>query len=275
MPRARDPNRDKAYDIYKQNNGLIELVDIAKELNVPDGTIRGWKNKDHWDDKFNGTFHTETNGTERKKKKKADPIPKKVKNLIENSELTDKQKLFCLYFSKSFNATQSYLKAYGCSYATALTEGPALKNNPRIALEINKIKKERYTKAFLKEEDIFQKYMDIAFADITDYMMFDNEKVTYIDDEGNQREALISHVNVRSDKEVDGTIINEVSKGKDGVKIKLADRMKALDWLAEHMNMATEEQKARIEALRAKSKEETVNTDIVISLEGDLDEWGG
>ena len=30
--------------------------------------------------------------------------------------------------------------------------------------------------------------------------------------------------------------------------------MKALQWLAEHMDMATEEQKARIEALKAKAQ---------------------
>lgn len=32
--------------------------------------------------------------------------------------------------------------------------------------------------------------------------------------------------------DVDGSLITEVSQGKDGAKIKLADKMKALDWLA-------------------------------------------
>jgi phage terminase small subunit len=61
-----------------------------------------------------------------------------------------------------------------------------------------------------------------------------------------------NYVNFKNSCEVDGTIVSEVSKGKDGIKIKLADRMQALKWLADHMDIATEEQKARIAVLRAK-----------------------
>ena len=52
---------------------------------------------------------------------------------------------------------------------------------------------------------------------------------------------------------MDGSLINEVSQGKDGAKIKLADRMKALSWLADHMDMATPEQAARVEKLKAET----------------------
>ena len=51
---------------------------------------------------------------------------------------------------------------------------------------------------------------------------------------------------------MDGTLITEVKQGRDGASIKLADRMKALDWLAEHMDMATEEQRAKIEVMKSK-----------------------
>ena len=73
-------------------------------------------------------------------------------------------------------------------------------------------------------------------------------------DDGQKRTITISHVNVKGSNEVDGTLISEISKGKDGVKVKLADRMKALDWLANHMDMATEEQKARIALLKEKTQ---------------------
>ena len=53
---------------------------------------------------------------------------------------------------------------------------------------------------------------------------------------------------------MDGTLIAEVKQGKDGASVKLMDRMKALNWLAEHMNLATEEQQARIAALKDKVK---------------------
>ena len=41
MPRARDPNRDKAYEIYKGADGKIDLVEIASQLNISPGTVRG------------------------------------------------------------------------------------------------------------------------------------------------------------------------------------------------------------------------------------------
>ena len=56
MGRARDPNRDKAFEIYSENNGNIELIEIAERLGVSAGTVRGWKSKDKWEPKIKGTF---------------------------------------------------------------------------------------------------------------------------------------------------------------------------------------------------------------------------
>lgn len=67
MARVRSPNRDKAFEIYKESNGSIDLVEIAKILNISPGTVRGWKNKDAWEEKLNGTFQI---NKERSKKNK-------------------------------------------------------------------------------------------------------------------------------------------------------------------------------------------------------------
>ena len=52
---------------------------------------------------------------------------------------------------------------------------------------------------------------------------------------------------------MDGSIIAEVKQGKDGASVKLADRMKALEWLAAHMDLATDEQRIRMEHLKAQT----------------------
>jgi len=65
LARARDPNRDKAFEIYKQHSGKIDLVEIASQLNLPDGTIRGWKSKDKWEQKLNGTLQTDSERSKR------------------------------------------------------------------------------------------------------------------------------------------------------------------------------------------------------------------
>lgn len=52
MARARNPNRDKAFEIYSKSNGDIKLKDIAIQLNIPDSRIRKWKTEDKWDEKI-------------------------------------------------------------------------------------------------------------------------------------------------------------------------------------------------------------------------------
>ncbi|ODA09226.1 terminase small subunit [Paenibacillus polymyxa] len=49
MGRKRDPKRDEAFDLYQANFGNIRLTEIASQLSVSEGTVRGWKAKDKWE----------------------------------------------------------------------------------------------------------------------------------------------------------------------------------------------------------------------------------
>lgn len=60
MARARDPNRDKAKQLYLESNGEMLLKDIAAQLNKSDSQIRKWKNLDKWDDELKGNVTNET-----------------------------------------------------------------------------------------------------------------------------------------------------------------------------------------------------------------------
>ena len=193
--------------------------------------------------------------------------------------MTDKQQLFCIHYIRCFNATKAYQKAYGCDYATALVNGSRMLGNARIKDEILRLKQDRLNREFLSESDIFQKYMDIAFADVTNFMEFGNEDVDVILDTGERKTITVSHVNIKNDADVDGTIISEVSKGKDGIKVKLADRMKALQWLSDHMGLATEKQKAEIALLKAKVQtddgDEVADDGFLDALNGTAaEDWG-
>ncbi|WP_277376190.1 phage terminase small subunit-related protein [Paenibacillus polymyxa] len=60
MGRKRDPKRDEAFDLYKASSGKIRLTDIASQLSVSEGTVRGWKAKDKWGSLIAGEAkHTE------------------------------------------------------------------------------------------------------------------------------------------------------------------------------------------------------------------------
>jgi uncharacterized protein YjcR len=67
LPKARDPNRDKAFQIYKDNNGNIDLVEIASQLNISPGSVRGWKSKDNWEQQLNGTLQSNMERSKRSK----------------------------------------------------------------------------------------------------------------------------------------------------------------------------------------------------------------
>jgi phage terminase small subunit len=70
VARVRSPNRDKAFEIYKDYDGNIDLVEIANILNISPGTVRGWKNKDTWEEKLNGTFQKNKQNAPKEKRTK-------------------------------------------------------------------------------------------------------------------------------------------------------------------------------------------------------------
>lgn len=262
MARAPDPRIEQAKAMYLEGQKLVE---IASQLNLPEGTVRRWKSTHKWDSERSDKNKERSDRKKDALKEEKAVVPSEVESVISNPDLSDKQRLFCLYYVRCFNAAKAYQKAYGCAYSTALGAGYKLLENTEIKAEINRLKQSRLNREFLDEHDIFQKYMDIAFADITDYVEFGREKVQVMgafgpvevkNPETGEKEPLLKEINTvrfRESSEVDGTLITEVKQGKDGASIKLADRMKALDWLAEHMSMATDEQKARIAQIMAQT----------------------
>lgn len=235
----------------------MKYKDIADKYGVSINTVKSWKKRYNWERK-RGCTQNKKGCTQKMAEKKA--VADEVKQVIQNTDLTDKQQLFCIHYIRCFNATKAYQKAYGCGYTTAVTNGPALLGNTRIKEEILQLKQDRLNREFLSESDIFQKYMDIAFADINDFVDISAGFVTAKDG-------------------IDGTIVSEVSNTQSGVKIKLADRMKALQWLTDHMDLATDKQKAEIALLKAKVQtddgEEIADDGFLDALNGTAaEDWG-
>ena len=263
---VKTPNNELAYQDYLKG---MKYKEIAEKYGVTINTVKSWKTRYKWSKDGKKSVHTKTGKvcTQKSDKNnvKKEAIAEAVEQVIENAELTDKQRLFCLYYVKCFNATKAYQKAFQVDYATACGNASNLLKSIEIKNEILRLKQNRLNREMLDESDIFQKYMDIAFSDVTDFVEFGQEDVPVMavygpvqvkDEETGEKKTLTKRVNVvrfKDSSEVDGTLIAEVKQGKDGASIKLPDRMKALEWLAEHMDMATEEQKARIEMMKQKS----------------------
>lgn len=256
-----------AYQDYKKG---MKYKDIASKYDVSLNTVKSWKRR-KWLEIEKGvqpkekSVHTKCTQKQRENAPPKTVLSNEEIETLKNEELTEEQRLFCLYYSKSFNATRAYQKAYNVDYRTAQSNGYRLLTFAYIKDEIMRLKKERCARSLIEQEDIFQKYMDIAFADVTDFLSFGQEEIpvmgalgpVMVDDpdtgEKVQLKKIVNKVAFRESDEVDGTLIGEVKQGKDGASIKLPDRMKALQWLSDHMGWATEEQRARIDQIKAQT----------------------
>lgn len=81
-------------------------------------------------------------------------------------------------------------------------------------------------------------------------------------------EALLDPVEIVQ-KYIDIAFLDE--NELDGKAIRMADCLKALDWLSKHMNMATDEQKAKIELIKAQTQKITGDEDTETVDDGFLD----
>jgi len=218
----------------------ITLKDLAAKHNIKLGTLKSRKSREKWS--RGATQKDATNY-----KKVATP-----KMIIESDELNDKQQMFCLYYLEYFNATKAYMKAYDCAYSTAMVEGHKHLKKPKIDSKIDRMKEEQTNELKLNIRDVLQKYIDIAFADINDFMTYGQKEIEYIDDLGRKQKTMVNYVDFNNSDQVDGTIISEVKQGKDGVAIKLADKMKALDKLDKYFEMLPESTKEKVQLEKIK-----------------------
>lgn len=261
MPKKIDWQKiKKDYLICKDS---ITLKDFAKKHNVKYSTLRSRKNREEWDNVATDDATKQKRKDHNKKLEIKEDIIK-----LKDADLTDKQQLFCIEYVKCFNATKAYQKVYQCSYNSAMTEGSNHLSNPKIKAEIERLKQGKFNRAMLDENDIFQKYIDIAFSDMTDYIDFGTEEIPImdnntgkqgIDEEGNPIFYTRNYIYFK-DESVDGSLISEVSQGKDGVKIKLQDKMKALQWLSDRMDLLpsiTQVNKEKVEVEIELVKEKT------------------
>lgn len=248
MARARDPNRDKAKQMYLESNGEVLLKDIAAQLGKNEGTIRGWKTKDKWELELNGTLQTnERNAPNKKqpKKQKSKADVEEELSLIENDDLTDKQRLFCIYYTKYWNATKAYQKVYESTYATGRTNGSRLLTNANVRSEIERLKKDIAGGIMIDARAVLQKYIDVAFADIGDYVEFGKHAIV-----------------MKDLSEVDTSIIAEATNTEEGIKFKLADKMKALDFLAKYTDLLNENELKQLKVEKERVMIEKTRSDM-------------
>lgn len=274
----------------------ITLAKLAEKHDIPLGTIKSQKSRDTKSGNPWVRDGTKKDATKSEKvatiKEDAKPKNKAVvdgeSEVIEDDGLTEKQRLFCVYYVQSLNATSAYQKAYKCSRVTAMVEGSKCLRKPKLKAVIDELKAEQLAEAEIEALDVLLMYKKIAFADITDFIDFTQveseateTEVEFYPDGSKKTEKTetvpytYTKFAMHHSEEIDGTLITELSKGKDGMfKVKLADKMAALAFLAKYTDLLNDNERKRLQeeqirANTAKTKAEKAN------IEGDSNANGG
>ncbi len=264
MARARSPKRDQARQIWLSSGRTMLLKDIAAELGVSEGQVRKWKNQDKWGaDELvtlpmpNGNV---TNGKKRRRK-----LAPEIENLLDNEELTDKERLFCFYMTKYFSGSKAVLAAgYNVRRENAGKLAYTMMQKPKIQAEVDALKAAKIGRALLTVDDIFDRMIAVATADLGDYVEFGQEEIPIMamygpvviadPDTGEKKELTekINTVRFRESADLDTSLLAEVKVGKQGASIKLHDQQKAWEWLADHVGMVSEAQRRQYELAKDK-----------------------
>lgn len=149
-------------------------------------------------------------------------------------DLNEKQLLFVESYLVNFNETQAYMNVYKVKYDSARKSGSRLLTNVDIKKEIKRRQKKVRENAYIKADNAFNLIVKIAFSNINDYVTWG------ILEERNIVKAIDSDY-------IDGQLIQEVSQGKDGFKIKFIDKKWALDWLIQNYGLFPDKWKRSIE----------------------------
>ena len=256
-------------------NGM-KYKDIADKYGVSEATVKSWKTRYGWIREKKKVAHTKNKKSMHTKKVKKD-IPKGGTNTVtkgelrvvcENEELNEKQKQFCVFFVKKHNATKAYMQAYGVDYMTAAAASCRLLKNVKIRAFIEMLKNEKLNQMYFSVDDLVQRYMDIAFADIGDV-------------------ATFTEKGIELRQNFDPTTVKCIKDTKYGFSIQMLDPFKAMEWLDKYfeinpqhvrrreydqLKMQRMEQEIAAEQLRQLENEDEMNNTGVIMIAPVLEE---
>lgn len=190
-----------------------------------------------------------------------------------NSNLSEKEKRFVLYYLESYNATQSYLKAFGGKKAHATFLAFQLLHKKDIKSQIKKLKKILQIGYDIDPSRYIEFLLKSANADIGDYIKFSEEEVMQYDKDGevlidiDTGKPLTKKVNkmhlVNSD-EIDTSVITSIKQGRDGISIQLVDKLKCWEKIKEFFEWKMNQEEKSI-----------AETNIIEALKGSTDKtWG-
>lgn len=242
-PEELKQHHDDALTHYIEKGGEVSVKVLSRVGKVPQSYIREWMKSENW------TQYVRENPEDKIQ------ISQKTKEFIESAAekygLSEQEETFCYHYFKCKNATQAALRA-GYSSAWAYNSGYRLLGRPHIKKFLTDLQAQACEELFVGTLDIIRMWAKIAFADINDYVSVSG-----------------AGVRLKYSNQTDGQVITEVKEGKDGITIKMADKMKALDRLSAYFKVLpgdkTQDAKLRIleKAASTEGDEDPLKIEIV------------
>lgn len=274
MARARSPNRDKAFEIYKEHNGNITNREIANILNEDEKVIAVWKSRDKWNNVVQQSKQScTTNKIDNKKNKK-------VSKKADCGDLNKSNKK-----SSKTNSTSLGGAPIGNKNAIGNVGGLGGPIGNRKAETHGFFSKYLPDETFELVEEIQEKTpLDILLEQITiQYAaIIRAQKIMYVKDKNEMIKELKKHKDTEFGEEVEyefqfawdrqATFLSAQSRAMSELRSSIKQ---AYILINENPELASEEQKEKIRFLKARTDKLTGdNAEIEDTSETDSDLYG-
>lgn len=144
------------------------------------------------------------------------------------AKMTERQKRFCDEYLIDLNATRAYKAAYKTvkNDKTAAVSGAKLLRNAKISKYLSEVMKNREERTKISQDKVLNELAAVAFSNVADIVTV-KKGMVFIKDTEELTEAQTS-------------AIASIKEGRNGIKVKMNDKIKALELLGKHLGLWNE-----------------------------------
>jgi phage terminase small subunit len=168
-------------------------------------------------------------------------IPVKAIEAIPAAGLVPKQKAFCEEYIVDLNATQACIRA-GYSANLANVKGAQLMAIPKVQAYIAHLMSERSTRTQITADMVLQELAKLAFSNMRDYAEFGESGIRFKESSQLTPEQLAAVAEVE-----------EKTGNTNSFRLKLHDKLSALDKLARHLGLYEQDNRQQAPSLNART----------------------
>lgn len=141
------------------------------------------------------------------------------------AELNDKQKRFVAEYLVDLNGTQAAIRA-GYAEASADVHACRLLGNDKVKAEITEAMQKRSERTEITQDRVLNELAALGFYDIADYAQIEYGRAVLKDTSDIPKEKRPAIVSIK--------------EGANGLEIRLADKLRALEMIGKHLGMFTD-----------------------------------